>query len=336
MTVQAMYIGEIATDDMRGVLGSFMNLFMSIGFLTVNAIGPYMPFVTVQRVLIIFPCVFIILFATMPESPYYYAGKDQRENAIKSLAFLRNKPEQDVLSEFEQINGNALKTGESAGFKELTKSSNLKALLICGTLIACQQLSGINGVFFYAQTIFEESGLPIDSSVAVIIMCLVQLMASLATPFFADKWGRKPLLLLSTSCSAVFLAVFAVYKYAVEKQIEALSGLSWLPITAIIGYLIAFSCGLASMPWAITAEIFPSNIKKYAVAIVTCIAWTSTFLVTRYFQSLSLAIGSYAVFGVFAGFAVLGFLFTLIVVFETQGLSLAEVQTKLNGKKEIN
>lgn len=336
MTVQAIYIGEIATDDSRGALGSFMNLFMAIGFLAMNSIGPFFPFVVVQRILLIFPCAFIILFAFMPESPYFYVEKNRRIDAIKSLAFLRQKSKAAVEAELEKIelNVNATKGGgESGAFRELFKSGNLKALSICGILIACQQMCGINAVFFYATTIFQDSGLAIDPNVAVIVVCAVQSLACVATPFIADRLGRKPLLLFSCSFSAIFLATFAVYKYGVEKDIQAVSTLNWLPIVAIIGYLIAFSSGLASMPWAITAEVFPSNVKSYAVAIVTCIAWISTFFVTRFFQPLTLVIGSYSVFGIFALFAALGFLFTIFVVFETKGLSLMQVQEKLNKRK---
>lgn len=338
MTIQSMYVGEISTDETRGALGSFMNLFMSIGFLLMNSIGPFLPFSTVQLILLIFPCSFIALFTLMPETPYYYIAKDRREDAKKSLSYLRRNPgEQVLIQELEkiEINVNASRTPEgSSVISELfRKPSNLHALTIGGVLIACQQMSGINGVFFYAATIFQDAGVSIDPNVAVIILCAVQLISSAITPFLADKWGRKPLLLFSTFFSAIFHVTFAVYKYGSEHDVQAISSLTWLPITALIGYLVAFSSGLASMPWAIISEIFPSNIKSFATAIMTCIAWISTFLVTKFFQPISLSLGSYTTFGIFAGFATLGFVFTLLVVFETKGLSLLEVQQRLRKNK---
>lgn len=338
MTVQSMYIGEISTDNLRGALGSFMNLFMAIGFLVMNSVGSLnLPFLVVQRILIALPCAFIVLFALMPESPYYYMAKQNREAALQSLAYLHAKPTHDqaLIRELEKIEQNLIssKAGGSSKLKELSTRANVKALTISGVLIACQQLSGINGVFFYAGTIFKESGLSIDADLAVIFLCACQLLTSAIVPFLADRCGRKVLLYISSSLSALFLLSFGVYKYGVEHEVVSVSNLKWLPITSLIGYLVAFSCGLACMPWAIISEIFPPNTKSIATAIMTCIAWSCTFLVTKFFQPLSLSIGSYAVFGIFAGFAGLAFFFTLFVVFETKGLSLMEVQQRLQGSK---
>lgn len=345
MTVQAMYIGEIASDDMRGSLGSFMNLFFSLGFLAMNSIGPFLSFVVVQWALMLFAVASLVLLIPIPESPYYYAIKNQREDALRSLSFLRNKPVDDVASEYKQIeiHVSQSETEESSagGLRELfTSAANLKALMICGVLMSCHVLSGIAAVMSYAASILKESGLSMaDSDMTVIVLCLFQLVARLVAPFLAFKWGRKPLLLFSCGFLTLFLVAFVVYQYGIERQIGAFSGLTWLPVVALIGNLIAFSWGLASVPWTLTAEIFPSNVKSSAVAIVTCIDAIASFLLTRFFQPLSLDIGSYSVFSIFAGFAALGFFFTLFAVFETKGLSLIEVQMRLRqkgGKKKIN
>lgn len=334
MTVQAMYIGEIASNDLRGGLGSFMNLFMTLGFLIINCVGPYFPFVVVQEILLIFPCLFIVLFAVMPESPYYLVTQNRHEDALKSLAWLRNsKTSQEVCDELLQIKNITSETESNVGedLKTLFQErSNLKALTICVFLIAAQQLSGINAIYFYASSIFAESGSEIDSNVAVIILCAVQVLAALLTPFVADKWGRKTLLLFSSGASAGFLGAFALYKYGITNGVDSITTLHFLPLTSMIGYLISFSCGLASMPWALVSELFTPRIKKLATPINACTAFSATFLVTRYFQPLSLVIGSHWMFVIFFCWAIAAFIFTKCFVFETKGLSLLDVQLKLD------
>lgn len=337
MTVQSMYIGEISSDQLRGALGSFMNLSMAVGFLIMNSLGPFLDYNLVQWILLAFPCIFFCLFTLMPESPFFYLAKDRREEAFKSLSFLRDHPEKSqVINELEQIEIN-LQASQDGDWKTTAKSllspGNVKALTIGGVLIASQQLSGINGIFFYAGDIFTRSGLSIDTDVAVIILSAVQLTASTITPFLADRCGRRPLLLFSTSFSSFFLFAFAGYKYADANGYDVRSSLNWLPIVSLVGYLIAFSCGLASITWAIISEIFPPNIKSIATALMTCIVWICTFMITKCLPILADTIGEYFVFGSFGVFAALGFIFTWFVVFETKGLSLMEVQERLHSSR---
>lgn len=336
MTVQAIYGGEIASDKNRGALGSFMNLFMAIGFLVMNSVGPYLSYTMVQVVLLAMPCLLIATFSLMPESPFYYVAKYRKGEAVKALEYLRNHPGEEALSREitaieENIRSSKSEDGKSI-FAEFLRRRSLKAVMISGVLIACQQLSGINGIFFYTTTIFQESGINLDANVATIILCCVQLVAGIITPFLAKRFGGKTLLLFSCGFAAAALLAFAAYRYGVEEDIPEISKHSWLPITALMVYLVSFSWGLAAVPWAVISEIFPSNVKGVAAPIMTCIAWTCTFLVTQFFQPLSLAIGSYWVFGIFAAFALFGLVFTVFVVFETRGLTLLEVQQRLDKK----
>lgn len=75
MTATPMYVGEISTDDTRGAIGSFMQLFIVSGILYVYAIGPYVSYYLLQYICLVVPIVFSICFYFMPDSPYYFLGK---------------------------------------------------------------------------------------------------------------------------------------------------------------------------------------------------------------------------------------------------------------------
>lgn len=334
MTVQTMYIGEIASSEIRGALGSFMNLFITLGFLFVNCIGPFFSFMTVQLIFLVFPCLFVLLFIAMPESPFYLVAQNRKADAVKALQFLRNKPKEELHEEIEIIEGilEDSKAQDESKKSELCKRGNLKALTICGVLFALQQFSGMNGFNFYATTIFLESGSGIDANVAVIIMFAIQLVSSVFTPFVADKWGRKTLLLFSTSASFVFLFIFAGYEFGVKNSIGWISSLHFVPLISLLGYMIAVAFGLGPIPWALTAELFAPTIKKIAMPLMTVIVWVTTFMVTRFFQPISAAIGTEWLFSIFGVFAAVAFVFTMVYVFETKGLSLGDVQQKLHNK----
>lgn len=49
-------------------------------------------------------------------------------------------------------------------------SGNVKALIISAGLVTFQQLSGINVVLFYSQSIFEKTGSDLEPAIATILV----------------------------------------------------------------------------------------------------------------------------------------------------------------------
>lgn len=75
-----------------------------------------------------------------------------------------------------------------------------------------QQITGINAVFYYAPTIFEQAGGSTDSSfLQAIVVGLTNLVFTLVAIWLIDKLGRKPLLMIGTTCMtiALLMATFA-------------------------------------------------------------------------------------------------------------------------------
>ena len=75
-----------------------------------------------------------------------------------------------------------------------------------------QQITGINAIFYYAPTIFEQAGGSTDSSfLQAIVVGLTNLVFTLVAIWLIDRLGRKPLLLIGTACMtiALLMATFA-------------------------------------------------------------------------------------------------------------------------------
>lgn len=172
MTATPMYVGEISTDDTRGALGSFMQLFIVTGILYVYCIGPFVTFEVLQWACLAVPIVFAICFYFMPDSPYYYVGKGNHEAAEQSLMYLRGKTAEGVKEELHQIQTNVEEAMKNKGTLGdlLRELSNRKALIISAGLIIFQQLSGINVVLFYSETIFSKTGSDLKPAIATIIV----------------------------------------------------------------------------------------------------------------------------------------------------------------------
>lgn len=66
-----MYTGEIAQKDIRGTLGSFFQLMITIGILFVYGIGAGLDVFWMSVVCGVLPIIFGVIFFFMPESPTY-------------------------------------------------------------------------------------------------------------------------------------------------------------------------------------------------------------------------------------------------------------------------
>ncbi|KAH8294998.1 hypothetical protein KR018_005208 [Drosophila ironensis] len=333
MTVQPMYVGEISTNNVRGATGSLMQLFIVAGILYVYAIGPYVSYQALQWCCIVVPVVFDVVFYMMPESPYFFAGKGRKSEALRSLQFLRGQSADGVHDEMAEIQANVEEAMANKGtMVDLFKNAgNRRALFICAGLISFQQLSGINVVLFNSQSIFASANTGLDPAVATIIIGCVQVASSGLTPLVADRLGRKVMLLTSSSVMSIGLAALGAFFY-MQLVKDDISSVVWMPVPALIIYNIVYCIGFGPLPWAVLGEMFPANIKSAASSLVASTCWTLGFLVTFFYPSLD-ALGSYYAFWLFAGCMIVAFFFVLFVVMETKGLSLQEIQDRLNGKR---
>lgn len=115
MTAQTMYIGEISSDDCRGALGSFMQVGIVTGILFVYCVGPYVSFVAFQYICLVIPIVFMATFYFMPDSPHFYVSKGRKQDAIKSLKYLRGKTSEGVQEEMDQITASVEESMKNKG-----------------------------------------------------------------------------------------------------------------------------------------------------------------------------------------------------------------------------
>lgn len=103
-------------------------------------------------------------------------------------------------------------------------------------------------------------------------------------------------------------------------------GYSWLPVLGVAIFVLLFAPGMAPMPWTINAEIYPLWARGTCQSLAAASAWISNLIISFTFLSLVDAITTPGVFWMFTGLSLLGLLFFLLLVPETKGTSLEEVE----------
>lgn len=96
-------------------------------------------------------------------------------------------------------------------FHQFSNRVTFRGLVATLGLMVFQQLSGINAVIFYSVSIFKLAGSDLDPAVSSIIIAAVQVVMSLAAIGLVEKFGRKTLLMISSTVMGICLAALGYY-----------------------------------------------------------------------------------------------------------------------------
>jgi MFS family permease len=153
------YTTEIAEKEIRGTLGSFLQLLISLGVLFVYTIGAFLSVFYTNIVCGICPLIFFGIFIFMPETPMYFLIKNNESKAVKSLQWLRGDS-YNIELEIKELKDNLQKNGqvEKIPFKNaIQEKSSIAALVIGMGLLFVRHMSCIIPILFYATMIFAVS-----------------------------------------------------------------------------------------------------------------------------------------------------------------------------------
>ncbi|CAK1594653.1 unnamed protein product [Parnassius mnemosyne] len=326
--VNLVYIGEIASTNIRGILLTSTNIFTTLGTLFVYAVGPYVSYPVVSYIAVGVTALYILGILFIPESPTYYILKERTKSAQGAMDKLGRL---DELDEILAVKYNTEKLSVVEEWKQMiTVKSNRKALFITLSLSIFQQTSGIIVVIFFATTIFETAGSSIEPNVATIIIGVTQFVASMLSSFFVERMGRRILLLCSTTIAGLSMATLGVYFYLDLIDHSSISMIKWLPLVSLIIYFLFYDFGFGIIPGTLIGEMYQSNVRSIGSTVSITVAWLFGFGVATVYGYMVSDLGSHITFWMFSGMCALACLFTAIFVPETKGKSLAEIQQILN------
>ncbi|KAH1023377.1 hypothetical protein HUJ04_012591 [Dendroctonus ponderosae] len=330
-----LYIGEIAHQSIRGALGTLFQLMIITGIFISYLFGVFLTPYKFTEFCACVPLIFHILFMYQPETPSYLIKKGSYEEAKKSLIKLRGA-NYDVDSEFTRIEGGGLKenTQSATSLKDiLTQRPVVKAVIICFALMFFQQFSGINVIIMYSSIIFQSTGIEFNSNVATIIVGAVQVWATLFASLIIEKVGRKKLLIVSLSTVAVNSVILGIY-FSVKTRLHVngviLSDIAFIPIAAVCLFVLGFSLGLGPIPWMIASEILPTEIRSMVGSAAGTFNWCLAFVLTKSYLTLYQILGDDSMFYSFSILSIIGAIFIIMMLPETKGKSVAEIQDELS------
>lgn len=323
-SVVPVYISEIAPSNVRGMLVTFNQLAITIGIAV-----SYWVDLAFAHANMGWPPMFataaipgIMLFVGMlisPETPRWLASKGKWGEARRMLERIQGARPDEELAD---IRAALSEEKQQMGFRELLRPGVRGALLVGVGLAVFQQFVGINTVIYYAPTIFQSAGFASASAaiLATSVVGIVNVISTIVAILLVDKVGRRPLLLAGSAIMVIALIALGIV-FAVST-----TNTGTLTLIALIVYIIAFAISFGPVFWLMSAEIFPTKVRASGAAVSSFSNWTANFLVSVTFLSLVGAIGAPSTFWLYAFMGILAFIFCYMLVPETKGKTLEQIE----------
>ncbi|XP_064820412.1 solute carrier family 2, facilitated glucose transporter member 8-like isoform X3 [Oncorhynchus masou masou] len=193
--VVPLYISEIAHERVRGTMGSCVQLMVVTGIMGAYIAGMFLDWRWLAICCSIPPTMMMVFMCFMPETPRFLLSQGKRREAEEAVRFLRG-PDAPAGWECARIEDASDDQGGSLGMADLKDPGVYKPLGVGIMLMLFQQLTGINAIMFYAETIFEEAHFK-NSNVATVVVAAIQVVFTAVAALVMDRAGRKLLLILS-------------------------------------------------------------------------------------------------------------------------------------------
>lgn len=326
------FVGEIASPDIRGLLGSVFQVMVTTGILSVYVLGAA---ISSWRILAgVFAGLPVLTFVAvlfLKESPLYLVSKGKEDEAAASLRFFRGK-DYDASDELQVLKESLEESRQrKASAKDLLKPHNLKPFLIVVGVFLLTQFSGITAILSYMSSIFQEAGSNLPDDVSSSIIAAVMVAVTLFSSALVDKAGRKALLVTSAATMAIAFNMLGQYFAGKESNRAWVDNAAWVPLACLVVFVSAFSVGFGPIPWLLLGELFSPEVKGVAVSLVQVINWSTAFLTTLIFAPLQTSLGDSGMYLLFSGLCALALFFSAFLVPETKGKTLQEIAAHFGG-----
>ncbi|MDH4065763.1 MAG: sugar porter family MFS transporter [Acidobacteriota bacterium] len=321
-----LYISEIAPPESRGRLAGLFQFNIVFGILIafvsnalIGGTGPnaWRWMLGVEA----FPALaYTLLCFGLPESPRWLVGRRNDRDAATAV-FRRVEPEAGDAAIRARIDAIAAAAHERVSTARFW-SAQLRTPILLAILIAFfNQLSGINAVLYFAPRIFALTGLGEQAALLQSVgIGITNLVFTIVGLWMIDRFGRRTLLYVG---SVGYITSLGLCAWAFFTEQFAI-----VP-ACIFAFIGSHAVGQGAVIWVFIAEIFPNRHRAEGQSLGSFTHWICAALLTAFFPATVTAFAPGYVFLFFCFMMVLQLIWVRLMVPETRGRALEQIEKEL-------
>jgi sugar porter (SP) family MFS transporter len=261
---------------------------------------------------------YVFFVAGVPESPRWLLFRKKDEAAARDL-LQRLNPTEDVDAMIAIIKNSVSKEVPLSDFLSRT----FQFPIVLAFLVAFfNQMSGINFILYYAPRILEQAGIvAADALGASISIGVVNLLFTLLGMYLIDGAGRKQLLYAG---SFGYIASLGGVSWAFFSGTEGV-----MVVVFVCAFIASHAVGQGAVIWVFISEIFPNAVRDYGMSLGAGTHWVCAAVITLVTPTVLSTFSGGEIFAFFAGMMVLQLLFVGLLMPETKGKTLEQLQSEL-------
>ena len=267
---------------------------------------------------------FFLLFFT-PCSPRWLIAQRRVDEARTVLNKLGTDAD-SVETEIADIQASLDLTHHSLN-EPFFRKAYLRPITLAVAIAAFNQLSGINALMYYAPHIFKMAGAGEDSALLQsVAVGGTNLLFTMAALLIIDHFGRRRLMLVGSVGYILSLGstAWAFYTYGTEFTTAG----SVVVLVSLLVFIASHAFGQGVVIWVFISEIFPNRVRARGQALGSFTHWVMAALISWTFPMIAAKSGGHT-FAFYAAMMVLQLLWVLLIMPETKGIPLEEIQKKL-------
>ena len=218
------YIAEISNSENRGKLVSIQQLNIVLGFFAaflsnyyfneINSSSEFFNDENIWRWMLgveFFPAIiYFILMFFVPISPRWLFNNNKPELAKEVLISIHGSKNAEIETKAILNNIESNIVNVKTKYSDLFKPA-LRYIIGVGLLLGIlQQVTGINAIYFYATSIFKQTGIGTDAAFSSgVLLSFTTVIFTLIAIYLVDRMGRRPLLLIGMTGIAISLLTCA-------------------------------------------------------------------------------------------------------------------------------
>lgn len=190
-----------------------------------------------------------------------------------------------------------------------------------------QQWTGVNFVFYFGTTFFQDLGTIQNAFLISMITTIVNVVSTPVSFWTVERFGRRPLLIWGALGMVICQFIVAIVGTITETGPATSAMIAFICI-----YIFFFASTWGPGAWVLIGEIYPLQIRSRGVALSTASNWLWNCIIaiiTPYMVDTDKANLGAKVFYVWGSLCTCCFVYAYFLVPETKGLTLEQVDAML-------